>query len=108
MVDIGSLDALAGIVGDVAGALAVMIEDVGTAVVSPSGETGPSSSASPAFARLDLDMVGKQQWIAETFAAKMSEVPEQSATTVQATDLGTTILADADIEGSETVRSAEV
>jgi hypothetical protein len=101
MVNILSLDAVTATVGDVSGALAVMTESVGTTVDSLALE---SKADSP----LDRNMTGKLDWIRDTFAAAASEVTQQSATTVQATDYGTTVLGNADVDGGNTVRSAAV
>ena len=101
MVDIVSLDAVTSVVGDAAGALTVMTDSVGTTVDSLVMQ---SKADSP----LDRNMTGKLDWVRDTFAAAASQVTGQSDTTVQAADYGTTVLGNADIDGSVGVRSAEV
>ncbi|GGL40550.1 hypothetical protein [Nocardia jinanensis] len=101
MVNIVSLDAVKAIVGDAAGALTVMTDDVGTTVDS-------LVLASKADSPLDRDMTGKLDWIRDTFAAAASDVAEQSGITVEATGYGTTVLADADLDGGVSVRSTAV
>jgi hypothetical protein len=101
MVNILSLDAVKAIVGDAAGALTVMTDDVGTTVDSLVLQ---SKADSP----LDRDTIGKLRWIRETCAAAAADVTEQSRITEEATDYGTTILSNADIDGQATVRSAAV
>ncbi|MEU4839462.1 hypothetical protein [Nocardia testacea] len=101
MVNILSLDSVRAIVGDAAGALTVMTDDVGTTVDSLVLQ---SKADSP----LDRDMTGKLDWIREVFTAGAADVTEQSGITVEATGYGTTVLSNADIDGQTTVRSAAV
>ncbi|MGW1742659.1 hypothetical protein ACWCPQ_28070 [Nocardia sp. NPDC001965] len=101
MVNIHSLDAVKAIVGDAAGALTVMTDDVGTTVDS-------LMLVSKADSSLDRDMTGKLDWIRDTFAAAASDVVEQSGITVEATRYGTTVLDNADLDGRDTVHSAAV
>ncbi|MFI9538163.1 hypothetical protein ACIG56_33630 [Nocardia fusca] len=101
MVKILSLDAVKATVGDAAGALTVMTDDVGTTVDSLVLQ---SKAESP----LDRDMTGKLDWIRDTFTTAAADVAEQSGITVEATGYGTTVLSNADIDGQATVRSAAV
>ncbi|MGI5220926.1 hypothetical protein [Nocardia sp. CA-290969] len=101
MVHIVSLEGVTASVGDVAGALAVMTESVGTTVDSLAVE-------SKACSTLDRNMLGKLDWIRDTCTAAATEVTEQSGITVQAADFGTTKLRNADIDGGDAVRSATV
>ncbi|WP_280424065.1 hypothetical protein [Nocardia carnea] len=101
MVKILSLDDLTAIVGDAAGALTVMTDCVGTTV--DSWATGSKSECKLDQATLDtLDV------IRDIFGARLTEVLEQTGITVQAADLGKTVLRDADIDGGAAVQSAEV
>ena len=99
MVKIASLDAVKASVGDAYGALTVMTDDLGTTV---------DSWALKADTLLDCNMVDKLEWIRDTFAAASADVTEQSGITVEATGYGTTILANADIDGDAAVRSNTV
>lgn len=101
MVNILSLDAAKAAVGDAAGALTVMTDDVGTTVDTLVLQ---SKADSP----LDRDMTGKLDWIRDTFAAAACDVAEQSGITVEATGYGTTVLSNADIDAQATVRSTAV
>lgn len=101
MVNILSLDEAKASVGDAAGALTVMTDDVGTTVDSLVLQ---SKADSP----LDRDMTSKLDWIRDTFATAAADVTEQSGITVEATGYGTTVLSNADIDGQTTLRSAAV
>ncbi|NUS92394.1 MAG: hypothetical protein HOQ36_08260 [Nocardia sp.] len=101
MVNILSLDAVKAIVGDAAGALTAMTDDVGTTVDT-------LMLASKADSPLDRDMTGKLDWIRDTFAAAASDVTEQSGITVAATGYGATVLDNADLDAGDNVRSATV
>ncbi|NKY34780.1 hypothetical protein HGA13_17105 [Nocardia speluncae] len=101
MVKIHSLDDLTAIVGDAAGALTVMTDCVGTTVDS----WAPGSKSE---CELDQATLGTLDVIRELFDAGMTEVLEQSGITVQAADLGRTVLRDADIDGGAAVQTAEV
>ena len=101
MVNILSLDAVKAIVGDAAGALTVMTDDVGTTV---DRLVLQSKADSP----LDRDMTGKLEWIRDTFVAAAADVAEQSGITVEATGYGTTALSNADTDAGATVHSSAV
>lgn len=101
MVNILSLDSVKAIVGDAAGALTVMTDDVGTTVDSLAFEVKGG-------APLDVVTTGLRDVVRDLFAAWASEVAEQSGITVEATGYGTTVLANADDDGRATVRSSAV
>ncbi|MEU1527520.1 hypothetical protein ABZ413_35560 [Nocardia rhamnosiphila] len=98
MVNILSLDAVKAIVGDAAGALTVMTDDVGTTMDSPALLNGGT--------QLDVDTRGVRDLVRDLFAAWASDVTEQAGITREATGYGTTVLANADDDGSATVRSS--
>lgn len=101
MVHIVSLEGVTASVGDVAGALSVLTGSVVTTVDSLAVE---SKADSP----LDRNMLGKLDWIRDTCTTAASCVAEQSGITVEAADFGTTMLRNAEIDGSGAVRSAAV
>jgi hypothetical protein len=101
MVNILSLDAVKAVVGDAAGALTVMTDDVGTTVDSLALEIKGGAA-------LDVVTMGLRDVVRDLFAAWTSDVTEQSGITVEATGYGTTVLANADDDGSATVRSSAV
>lgn len=101
MVKILSLDDLTAIVGDAAGALTVMTDSVGTTV-------GSWTAGAKSECELDQATLGTLDVIRELFGAGLVGVLEQSGITVEAADLGGTVLRNADIDGGATVQSAEV
>ncbi|WP_063062399.1 hypothetical protein [Nocardia sienata] len=101
MVKILSLDAVKATVGDAAGALTVMTDDLGTTVDSLAAEM---KGGSP----LDAATTAVREVVLDLFAAWTGDVTEQSGITVEATGHGTTVLANADDDGSATVRSSAV
>lgn len=101
MVNILSLDDLTAIVGEAAGAMSVMTDCVWTTVDSWSAESHSECT-------VDKAMLDTLEVIRDLFGAGLTGAVEQSGITVHAADLGTTVLRNSDIDGSNAVRSAEV
>ncbi|MBF6351353.1 MULTISPECIES: hypothetical protein [Nocardia] len=83
-----------------------------TEITSTTGDVGRivddmvvhSKAGSP----LDRALVEKLTWVQGTFENAVRDTEGQARTTLDATVLGATVLANADIDGSVVVRRAEV
>lgn len=108
MVHIVSLEAVTASVGEVAGALAVMTDNVRTTVDWPALGTNAELDEADSGSPMDRYLTGKRDLIREWFQAAAAEVPVQTDITERAADHGTTALRNADIDGGNIIRSAAV
>ncbi|MEU1985860.1 hypothetical protein [Nocardia sp. NPDC019395] len=104
MVHIVSLDEVDSIVGSIAPATSLLTGDVSTVAESLTMDSKAGSSLDA----VSRTMCSHLDWIQDTVAAKVTEVTDQTETTVHAADYGTAVYHNTDVDGGGVVRSASV